>query len=345
MMVALAKNVQSRAEEYSPGRFGPQFFLAGAVSIFVHGLVLAIFWFAFILVFQRDSDILKPPSMDAVMVEGLGDGAGGFGGLPGLPGDPKTEFAQTKEKAEFKDPSLTKLTLPSPPDQILSPTPAYGPTDPTDLLKELDLINKDAEKDAKKSEPNAKEDKQVVKVNMPGVGQGGQGGSGNGGNGLGGGGTKPGIKGRSLTKQEIHAYRWRFNLGTDPTAAKEHVDKLIAGGFIILVTDARGNYYFIKDLQRRPVELEKKGLGPLRDAFKLFNQNAESKKHLARELRLPFEPESVIMFLSKERENQLANEEARFARSQGRDPRQIRETLFDFVLQDGVYEPRAIKQN
>ena len=65
---------------------------------------------------------------------------------------------------------------------------------------------------------------------------------------------------------------------------------------------------------------------------------------LAKEIQLSFVPARVFLLLSKDREEKMAQEEAEFARRQGRDPNSIRATWFDFRLQDGAYEPVVIRQ-
>src|SRR5262245_32168688 len=85
-------------QRYSPRH---EFALSAAISISAHGLVFGgIVLFGFLSLFSARGDTLKPPAMDAVMVDGLGDGAGGFGGAPGLPGEPKTEVASLKENVK-----------------------------------------------------------------------------------------------------------------------------------------------------------------------------------------------------------------------------------------------------
>lgn len=342
-MAALADNLLLAPEGSFYRRHSPrhELPLAVAISIFAHGFVVGLLILVVVFSFFRaNSEVLRPPTMDAIMVEGgLGDGAGGFGLAAGLSGEPRTEVAQLNAKDNLKDTTTTTNKIPPPPEQESLFSPVLSSTDPTAVFKDLESITNEVEKDLKKPEPDKKNPKTGT-IKMPG--QGGQGGDGRGGTGIGGSGKKVGIKGRSLTKQEVFAYRWRFNLAGTP---KEHADKMVAVGFIVVVKDARANYYFLHDLKRRPVELKRDNLGALKDAVKWWNQNQDSVQKLAHELRLPFEPSELIMFLPKDREDKMAAEEARFARSEGRDPQQVRETWFDFVLQDGVYEPKAIKQN
>src|SRR5262245_59817697 len=84
-------------QRYSPRH---EFALSAAISISAHGLVFGgIVLIAFLSLFSARGDILKPPSMDAVIVDG-GLGDDGLAGAPGLPGEPKTELASLKENAK-----------------------------------------------------------------------------------------------------------------------------------------------------------------------------------------------------------------------------------------------------
>lgn len=353
-MPALAARPVLPPEEKFWRRYSPrhEFPLAMALSIFAHGLILGIIlllalgWF----LGNNQSDILRPLNMDAVILDSSGDGIGGFG-VPGAPADNKTEITQLKDSSK-ENISVSKSIGPStPPDNILTTTPDFNPAEQDNLDKEFALIGKEADKAAKEPDPK-KDPKTLAKVKMPGVGEKGKSSGDPGGIGMGGKGTKFGVgKGGpggvggadKLTMLEVYARRWRFDLSGEE--ANEHVDKLVNVGFVVVVRDFRGNYYFLQDLRRRPVELKRGDLGPLKEAVKFWNQSPQSKQKLVKELRIPFEPKEVILFFPKEREQKLAAEEARFARSQGRDPAQIRETWFDFVLQDGVYEPKVKSQN
>ena len=81
-----------------------------------------------------------------------------------------------------------------------------------------------------------------------------------------------------------------------------------------------------------------------KDSVQWTNQSAASIYHLAKELRLNFSPVAEIILLPKDREQAIADEELRYAQSNGRDPKTISKTWFDFRLRNGVYEPVAIKQ-
>src|SRR5438128_10634027 len=106
-------------QRYSPRH---EFPLATVLSIFAHGCVIGLLGLAYFLITNRDRDFLKPPTMDAVMVDGMGDGAGGFGGAPGSPGEPKTELASSKENAKNTE-EVSKFAATPPQENHLSPTP------------------------------------------------------------------------------------------------------------------------------------------------------------------------------------------------------------------------------
>jgi hypothetical protein len=118
----------------------------------------------------------------------------------------------------------------------------------------------------------------------------------------------------------------------------------MAAGVILALPDNRGGVLLLRDFSQRPARPKSEDLKPFRDAVKWYNNNPESLKGLARELRLNSVPFTVAMLLPKDREQKMADEEARFARENGRDPQQIRETWFDFILRDGQFEPKAIRQ-
>jgi hypothetical protein len=149
-----------------------------------------------------------------------------------------------------------------------------------------------------------------------------------------------GPAGRIATKQEIYAWRWNFDLSGDP---QEHARKLAAIGVNVAVQSPQGQVFFITDLNRRPSELKR---GVLPDAKKVVgwrNGSPDSIRALAHELQLPFVPRFVQMLLPKEREEKMAQEEARFAAEQRRDLRTVRRTWFQFHLRNGVYEPVAVR--
>jgi hypothetical protein len=336
--------------------------LASATSIFLHGLVigiLAIGGLAFF--FAPNAEATRPPRMDVVMVEGGGSGFEGLSGEQGLPGLP-----------DGGEPKRTEIapTLPDqpPPSDVLPPRPKDDPLPElglpliddgkapasNDLVIELQKFAEAAEKRAKEltpvtpSNPNPNPSAKTSKKPGPiGTGNpkgvGGLGGSGGGtgigkkvGPGQGGGG--PG--GRRVTKQEIYALRWSFDLTGD---GPEHARKLAAMGVNVGVIDAKGNFFYITDLNRRPAELKRDKMPNLQEVVGWQNRRPESIQALARELKLSFVPQAVLLMLPKEREEKMAAEEARFAATQGRALNTIRRTWFDFRLQNGAYEPVGIR--
>jgi hypothetical protein len=276
--------------------------------------------------------------------------------LPGAPdaGGPKrTEIA----------PSLPDQ--PTPPDYVPprpdeSPTPELGlpliddgsrPVD-RDLVLELQRLVEEAEKRQKELTPNVpsnpapgpKESKKPGPIGTDNPkGKGGLGGPGGGqgagkkfgpGKGIGG----PG--GRPVTKQEIYALRWSFDLTGD---GPEHARKLAAIGVNVGVVDPQGNFYFVTDMNRRPAELKRDKMPNLQEVVGWQNNRPESIRPLAVELKLSFVPRVVILLLPKEREIKMAEEEARFVAEQGRALNTVRRTWFDFRQRNGVYDPVGIR--
>ncbi len=178
-------------------------------------------------------------------------------------------------------------------------------------------------------------------------GVGGQGGKGDG-PGVGGkGGPGTGVGGpgggRKATRQEVYAWRWRFDLTGD---AGEHARKLASLGVTVAIPDANpaGGFFIITDLNRRPVEMKKDNLAAFKDAVKWYNTRAESVQALAAELQIPT-PKFVVLLLPKEREQKMADEEAQYAQKNRRKLETITETWFDFrMLQRRSTEPVVIRQ-
>lgn len=341
-------------ETYSPHYELP---LAGATSVFLHGLVigvLAIGGLAYFFAWNRDA--FRPPSMDVVMIEGGGTGFDSLGGEPGLPGAPdaaRTEqVSQLTEQSPSEQRPQSLLPKDMPPELDIPTIDDGNPPADNELALELQKIAKQADDEVRKAmdlpkvQPAAKsatKKTSIVGTNNP-KGQGGKGGSG-GGTGTG---TRPGPGtgaggpgGRPTTKQEIFSWRWRFDLtGNGP----EHARKLAAMGVTLAIPDRSGGFFVVTDLNRRPVELKKNGLVEFKDAVKWYNYKPESIQGLVRELRLPFMPAYVVLLLPKEREDKMAAEEAQFAKAKGLDPARIQATWFDFRLQNGTFEPVVIRQ-
>ncbi len=330
-------------QKYSPHFELP---LASASSLFLHGLViglLAMGGLAFF--FTPNLEATKPPRMDVVMIEGAGTGFEGLSGEAGLPGSPnaggKTEQVtplpdQPSDRPpppRFKDP-MAQLDLPMIDDGL---PPVDG-----ELALELQKIAKEAEERVNREmKIDAPPRVGGTNTKVPGSkgtgnpkGVGGKGGSGTGtgvGSKTGAGYGSGGPGGRKGTDQEIFAWRWRFDLSGD---AKEHARKLAALGVTVAIPDANpaGGFSIITDLNRRPVDLKKDNLAAFKDAVKWYNTRPESVQALAAELQIPT-PKFVVLLLPKDREQRMANEEAKYAKDHRRDLKTVSETWFDFQPQ------------
>lgn len=332
--------------------------LAGATSIFLHGLIigmLAVGGIAFFFSFNLDA--AKPPSMDMVMIEGGGTGFEGLGGEPGLPGAPDAG-SRTEQVATLPDQPTERpqslLPKESPLELNIPLIDDGTPPADNELAIEIAKIAKQADDEVRQAMDLPKAPPPTArpapkKIGTAGAGnpkgkpgQGGEGGDGGvggkqgPGTGAGGPGGRP-----AATKQEIFAGRWRFNLAGD---GKEHARKLAAMGVTLAIPDGRGGFFLATDLNRRPVEMRRDSLVAFKDAVKWHNQRPESLQGLARELQLKFVPQYVVLLLPKEREEKMADEEAQYARSQGRDLAKVQATWFDFRLMNGAYEPVVIRQ-
>jgi hypothetical protein len=339
-------------EKYSPHFEMP---LASATSLFLHGTIIgviaiggmAFFWAA-------NQEAAKPPKMDVVMLEGDGAGLEGLGGASGLPGPPDAGGPKRTEQItplnDAKQPERGTPRNDAPP-QLGLPFIDDGkaPLNP-ELSIELERIAKEAAEQAQKEQKNpppigsgsdTKKSGPVGTGNPKG--KGGLGGSGTGlgmGNKQGAGVGKGGFGGRQITKQEIYAWRWNFELGG---SAKEHARKLAAIGVDIAIQNPKGQVFFVTDLNRRPAELKRGNLPDPKEVVGWRNTRQESISALAQELQLPFTPAFVQMLLPKDKEEKMAAEENRFAGEQRRDLRTVRKTWFEFRLRNGAYEPMAVR--
>src|SRR5262249_24770272 len=144
-----------------------------------------------------------------------------------------------------------------------------------------------------------------------------------------------------LTKQQIYAQRWRFDLSG---AGQEHAAKLAAVG-VTLGFMERNNFMVVQDLAKRPVQALRDNPNNYFGKVVIWkNDKQESVAALARELQLPYAPAAVFFMLPKDREEKMAEVEAEFARAKGRNPDRITATWFDFRIRDGSYEPFVLQQ-
>jgi hypothetical protein len=321
-------------QRYSPHHELP---VSGMTSLFLHGAVIGVFLIVGVLVGMRwHGEAGKPPSMDVVMLEGGGDGSEGLGGPAGLPGDDEAALTELTPR-DPAAPALPKIDSPmlqlenAPSVELALPSSEIRP-ETKDLFTDIERLAKEAAAAAPKAA------KAPSGTGNP-KGVGGKGGLGNApgpGKGKKGLGTGFGGLGGKLTKAQIFARRWGFDLsGT----AKDHADKLAIVGIHLAVVDARGDAWFIRDLTRRPAEIYKADPRIFMDAVYWENKEAKSIFGLARELNLPFVPQKLLMLLPKEREQSMANAEALYAKEHGRDFDRIISTEFDFRLRGNTYEP------
>lgn len=343
-------------EKYSPHFELP---LAGATSLFLHGLVIGILAVGGLALLFTPSLELTPPRMDVVMIEGNGSGFEGLSGEAGSPGSPNGGGKKEKVDAALDQPPDPGERPPAArifndPPLLDLPTVEGGMPVDAELTIELKKIAQEAEERVKESIQSApaptpsgtgKTTGPVGSGNPKGVN--GQGGTGTG-KGIGkkqgstyGTGDRAG--GRKATDQEVFAWRWRFDISGD---GKEHARKLAALGVTIAIPDPNSpnGFFLITDLNRRPVDRKKDNLGAFKDAVKWYNTRAESVQALAAELQIPFTPKFVVLLLPKEREQKMAQEEARYAQEQRRKLETVSETWFDFRLRNGVYDPVVIRQ-
>jgi hypothetical protein len=346
-------------QQYSPHFELP---LASATSVFLHGFVIGILAIGGLAVFfTANLEASKPVKMDVVMVEGGGTGFEGLSGESGSPGDPNAAPARTENVTPLPEQNNQPEFQPTPRPPMEEPRELGLPLiddgaipDSGELVLEMQKVLDDAQKELAKQmdlPPPLPVPKRLPtpKTSVAGSGNpkgtGGLGGAG-GGTGLGkqkgpffGKGGPPG--GRKATDQEIKAFRWRFDLAGDP---REHARKLAATGVIVAVPDPTGGFIIITDLNRRPVEKRRDALAAYKDAVKWYNTRPDSVQGLASELQLGFVPKYVVLLLPQDREQRIAQEEARYAQDRGRNVKLVQATWFDFRLMNGTYEPVVTKQ-
>jgi hypothetical protein len=344
-------------QRYSPHH---EFPLSTVASLTLFGAAIGLLFLFWILHgFSLDNEGNGPVGVDAADIAG-GGGTDGPGEPANVPGDGvgRTEAvpnASASQVAKVTPPEptsrLTEDIRPNPLDPVL---PAEEqPPELQKLFGEVQAKASQTEKDlAKKAQANkaaAQKQGMVGKpggsVKNPGAGGGTGGGIGTGvgkdvGPGRGGRPGQLGGAGRPLTRQEIYAQRWRFDLSGD---GPEHANKLVAVGVTLIVAAPGGQFYAIRDLKKRPVDLVPPDASRLRDEVKWYNRDQNSLRNLAATLGLRFQPNFVIMLLPKDREEKMAAlEYAEFER-RGLDERQVAATWFDFRLTNGTYEPFVVK--
>jgi hypothetical protein len=340
-------------ERYSPHH---ECMLSFVSSITMHGLVVGLLIVIALVAFwarKSEANPHRPPNMDVVQLEGGGDGGLEGGGSDSGPVEAKpgkteavSPVPQQKPETPF---AIQKFLSPQAPELDFPAQVDVGePARDAELEATLKKISQDVEKAMKIERPVVKT---VAKENGT-TGKKGKGGLGGGGVGAGKGSKKgPGTGtggpgGRKLTRAEILAHRWRFDMSGD---GKEHADKLDAIGVTLAIPDG-GGFRLITNLKRRPVDAPRNQLLRFKDAIKWYNVRPESVFSLAKELQIPIPRDSVgrsyvILLLPKEREEKMAEVERRYAQSQGRSVQAIRATWFDFRLRNGVYEPVVIRQD
>lgn len=336
-------------QRYSPRHELP---LSSAMSIFAHGLaigfILLLGWW---MSLPRTRGEIGPPNLEVVRLAGEGSGLPGGGSPAGAPG-PKGPVGPQEKVFAAKEPPKPEID----PPQVVAARPKFEDVIPNqieaapvpmpeekgpDLIKEFQKLAKQAT-----VEPNPPPRKPVPA--KPGGGGGDNGGGGRGGKGGGtgqGDGVGPGVgiggSGKPLTKQQIFAQRWEFDLFGTP---RDHAQKLVVVGFTLAIQASPTELLVARDLKRRPVQLVRENASKYEGAVKWYNRDPTSVTGLARELRFSFVPREVILLLPKEREDKMAEAEAQFARQQGRDPQHIRKTWFDFQFRNGTFEPVVIRQ-
>jgi hypothetical protein len=281
----------------------------------------------------------QPPKMGVVYVEGNpGDGrpVGGGGGSPTAVGTENVDIKPQTQRPFIAEPKApAPLILPK--SSSTDDTTDIGVTKPAPTTDnkayaaklEADLAN--AAKRNGAAEPGR---------GSPGTG-GGQGtGKGTGTGSQTGPGDGTGGDGMATTKSmraQILANRWRFESGGSP---RDRIAKLAAFGMTLGFTDFTGNLYILENLKQRPSRFRPESFERYKETVIWgLRKNNPDVPGLSRELLLPATASDIVLLLPADREQQMADEEMRYAKEKGYDFSKVEATLFDFELVRGAYEP------
>lgn len=317
-----------------------EFPLSGVGSVVLHGLVIGVLALGYMLLTQaRQGESHRPVSMDVVQLEG-GTGLEGGSGGPATKASPNKEGTEDVHGSQKPDPNNAELPKDNPKLPSIPEPPLILPQGPSAFEIDVTSLKEMArEADRLVQEAMKREADRVATKGSPGDGKN-AGGGGAGQGSKSGPGAGSGGMGRKLTRAEVHARRWDFNLFGTP---KEHADKLVAAGVILVVPSPRG-FLAVRDLKRRPVQLVPQDMERYKDAVYWINNVPGSVAGLADELRLGFRPAFVVMLLPTSREQEIADAEAAYAAARGRDLNSIQQTFFDFRFRGGKFEPIVIDQ-
>ncbi len=324
--------------KYSPNH---EFPVASVVSLTLHGLAVAAILIAgWMLNARWHGTPSAPPKVDvAVFVKDEpGDGNPQPGGSPGSPGA-RTELVETKTPPNSFDQAFPKTAN----LELILPPPLSKSLDIPVLPTEAGTINLDAQFKALNLTP-LPEPKRIVGPSKGPVGSGGKGTGTGTGDGPGPGPGKAGPGGSpnaTETRAEVLAKRWRFNLSGSP---QEHMQKLLTSGVRVGFVDARDRFFVITDLKKRPVAFQLESYDKYKDAVQWSNRLPESINGLTFELGLKGPPNHFVLFLPQHREQKFADVELEYTKRKNGDIRRVQETLFDFRIIGGDFEPFILGQ-
>ncbi len=269
--------------------------------------------------------------------------AGGGGGSPeGVgPASGIGETAGLQEKASAEETPRENRPVETPSD-----VPALQ-IQPADLLKELP-IDPESERVVPKLDERASQAEQRLanankRINTllgsAGAGRGGRGSGGGLGGGLGAGTGDGQGEGGKLNQRTKRKLRWTLIFNT--ASGHDYLRQLQVIGAILAFRQPDGEVKVVKDLLRRPVQLESEDLQKLNRIF-WYDDRRESVEQLMRALGLDFVPDKIFALFPYDFEQELLRKELDY---QNRQEDDIAETRFEIRMRGrGRYDVRVMDQ-
>jgi hypothetical protein len=233
--------------------------------------------------------------------------------------------------------------------------PAVGEVKPRESLKDVEqkpqpLVTKQAdasdrtieesERVAAAASQAASQARKQLEGLIAGKGRGGPGSGGGRGKGKGTGeGDLEGPGKANIGVREKRQLRWTMVFNTRD--GRDYVKQLQALGAIVAIPGPNKEYLVIRDLSKRPVEMQPEDLSKI-DRIYWIDDNPQSVESFARELRLKHVPELIAAFFPLQLEQELAEKERRHSRSGREDD--ILETRFQVRQRGGQYEVVVVSQ-
>jgi hypothetical protein len=309
--------------KYSPHY---EFPLSSIASLVAHAVIVVLFIAIFAKFWFKGND--DPLPLDMVIAGGGGNPQGvGNGPGDGIVNPTKTENVDNPDnKVTDKAPDQTpELTKPDAPLKLPELTDSGKPVAVSpSVQKALSGIRADAAKD--------------LLGQLAGKGKGGPGDGGGKGRGHGRGeGDLSGDGKQTANIRQQRVLRWTMKFNTfDGDDYRKQLNGL---GAIMAVSDGKGGYLVVRDLEHVPVKAEAEDLRSIRRIF-WIDSNPQSVASLAEALRMQ-RPREFIAFFPESLERELLEKELAYKGLQEQD---IAETIFEIKPGNGRYVPFVVDQ-